>query len=203
MIVIGKDKTLDNYFIDENGVITDLNGEIQKLIIHQGRYDFKGIGVHKIQMWTNFGWRDTKVWVIHHIDENPLNNSLSNLVFLTKSKHISLHNKGKKLSEETKRKVSINHFDFSGKNNPMFGRTHSEEAKKKISLKNKGKLHSEEAKKKMSIAKKGVIISEITKQKISEKIKGRIWVNNGIENKMVFSDNVPNGFIKGMMKKKE
>lgn len=40
---------------------------------------------------------------------------------------------GKSHSEETKRKISENHADMSGKNNPMYGKHHSEETKKKIS----------------------------------------------------------------------
>lgn len=32
------------------------------------------------------------------------------------------HNKGKKHSEETKKKISENHADMKGENNPMFGR---------------------------------------------------------------------------------
>ena len=83
MIVLGKDKTLDNYFIDENGVITDLKGKIQHLVLHRGRYVFKHISVHQIQMWTNYGWRDGKIWVIHHKDENKLNNNLDNLEWCT------------------------------------------------------------------------------------------------------------------------
>ncbi len=42
-----------------------------------------------------------------------------------------------------------------GKNNPMFGRHHSEETKRKIGEGRKGKNHSEEAKRKMSEAHKG------------------------------------------------
>jgi len=42
-------------------------------------------------------------------------------------------NTGKRLSEETKKKISMNHSDVSGENNPMFGCRHSDETKKKIS----------------------------------------------------------------------
>jgi hypothetical protein len=43
--------------------------------------------------------------------------------------NMSLSRIGKKVSEETKRKISIT---ISGAGNPMFGKTHTEEAKKKI-----------------------------------------------------------------------
>ena len=52
---------------------------------------------------------------------------------------ISKSQKGKILSEETKRKISENHADFSGKNHPLYGKHHSEETRKKISKSNKGK----------------------------------------------------------------
>lgn len=49
------------------------------------------------------------------------------LIFLTKSEHLSLHHKGKHLSEETKRKLSKAN---SGNNNPFFGKHHTEEYRK-------------------------------------------------------------------------
>ena len=60
-------------------------------------------------------------------------------------------------SEETRRKMSENHYDCSGEKHPMFGKKHSEETKKKLSdshkgkpSPNKGKPMSEEQKKKLS-----------------------------------------------------
>ena len=60
-------------------------------------------------------------------------------------------------SEETRRKMSENHYDCSGEKHPMFGKKHSEETKKKLSDShkgqippNKGKPMSEEQKKKLS-----------------------------------------------------
>ena len=133
MIRIGKDKTLDNYFIDENGVITDLKGKIQHLVLHRGRYVFKHISVHQIQMWTNYGWRDGKIWVIHHKDENKLNNSLSNLVYMTKAEHSFYHH---------------NLPILNGENNPFYGKTHSQEVRDVISKANKGKIPWNKGKKK-------------------------------------------------------
>ena len=63
------------------------------------------------------------------------NRPSSELIFLTKSEHQFLHQKGKQLSEETKKKLS--------------------EAKKGNIPWNKGKQLSEETKKKLSEAKKG------------------------------------------------
>ncbi len=39
---------------------------------------------------------------------------------------------GKTHTEESKKKMSLNHKDVSGKNNPMYGKHHSDEAKEKI-----------------------------------------------------------------------
>jgi hypothetical protein len=63
------------------------------------------------------------------------------------------------LSLTTRKKISKNHHDVSGCNNPMFGKTHSEETKKRISEKKKNdpflKLpKSEETRLKMSLARK-------------------------------------------------
>lgn len=49
----------------------------------------------------------------------------------TKSKISSSH-KGKKLSDSTKNKIKENHYDVSGKNNPMYGKKHSPETIEKI-----------------------------------------------------------------------
>ncbi len=52
-------------------------------------------------------------------------------------KRMSLGSIGKILSNETKKKISMK---VKGKNNPMFGKTHSVTAKRKISLSKKGKI---------------------------------------------------------------
>lgn len=75
---------------------------------------------------------------------------------------------GKNHTENTKQKISENHWDSSGSMNPMYGIHRygkdaprygksivcSEETKQKISIGLKGRVHSEESKKKMSDAKK-------------------------------------------------
>jgi len=60
-----------------------------------------------------------------------------------------------------------------GQNNPMFGRYHSEEAKKKMSEAAKGRIISEETRRKISEAKKGKCFSEVHKQKISISLIGK------------------------------
>ena len=67
---------------------------------------------------------------------------------------------GKKHSLKTKMKMSKSmkeaHVDFFGEKNPMFGRRHSKETKKKISEKCKGMKASAETRKKLSNAHKGL-----------------------------------------------
>lgn len=41
-------------------------------------------------------------------------------------------NKGKTFSEETRRKMKLNHADVLGENNPMYGKKHSEETRRKM-----------------------------------------------------------------------
>ena len=46
---------------------------------------------------------------------------------------------GKQHTEEAKRKMRENHYDQSGENNHMHGKHHSKETRRKISERNKGK----------------------------------------------------------------
>lgn len=127
MIRLSKDHVLEDFFIDDNGVITNKEGEIQKVSYYDKRPHFNKVAVHKIQMWTKYGWRDTKTWSIHHIDEDKSNNAISNLVYMTLSEHCSVHskgrspwNKGDKMSEETKKKLSES---LKGRTGHIKGRT--------------------------------------------------------------------------------
>lgn len=63
---------------------------------------------------------------------------------------ISIANKGKIVSEETKKKLSKNHPDMSGENNPMYGKHHSNDTRRKISEKAIGRVASIETRMKMS-----------------------------------------------------
>ena len=48
--------------------------------------------------------------------------------------------KGHEVSPESRAKISKNHADISGKNNGMYGKHHTEDAKRKVSMANKGKI---------------------------------------------------------------
>jgi hypothetical protein len=92
-------------------------------------------------------------------------------------------NKGRVVSDETKKKMSKCQ---AGKNNPMYGKHHSEETKKRISEKNKGKQNgkiiSDEAKRKMSLSHKG--------KKLSEEHKINIGKNSTIKRKVICLNNL-------------
>ena len=179
------DTILEDYFIDPvTAVITNSKGEIQKTYILNGRPYFKGHGLHQWQVHTYLEYKEG--FDIHHIDENKMNNALSNLVYLTRSEHAKIHNKiGKKLSEETKLKIGE-----SSK-----GRRHSEETKRKLIEAHKGKKLSEETKKKMSESRKG--------KKHPLYGKRYKWINNGVENRFIhFDEDTPEGFIRGRLKRK-
>jgi len=114
---------------------------------------------------------------------------------------ISESSRGHKKSEETKRKMSLNHADMRGEKSPMYGRIVSEETRRKMSEANSnpteelrqkrslavigdknpmyGKHHTDDTKIKMSLAQigeknhfYGKKHSEETKRKISESTKG-------------------------------
>ena len=152
-----------------------------------------------------------KGWCIHHrleiqpdgtrmsrqeLKDNGLyfNRPASELVFMRREEHTSLHmlgkptwNKGKQLSEESRCKMSEAHK----------GKRHSAEACKKMSESHKGKhlsaehrwkmsaalkgkRHSAEACKKMSESHKGKHLSAEHRNKLSEAKKGKHWWNDGV-----------------------
>lgn len=80
------------------------------------------------------------------------------------------------MSDETRKKISdtlTGKPGLSGSNHPMWGKHHSDEAKKKISEASKGRKMSEETKKKIGEANKGKILSEKTKEKLRIANKGK------------------------------
>lgn len=153
----------------------------------------------------------TQVWHCHHRREsiyskNDLieiseyyNRPACELIFLTPFEHIRLHQLGKKVSAETRQKLSEAH---TGKQSCMNGKHLSEEHKLKISeaLKGEnsqwfGKHHSEETRKRISEALKGKQVSEETRQKFSEARKGKHWYNNGVTS--ILAKTCPEGFVPG------
>ena len=123
------------------------------------------------------------------------------LIFLTVKEH-NAFKKGKKPSEETRKKLSEANKD---KNNPFYGKRHSEETKKKMRCSwDYDKHFSEETKKKLSEASKGnkhflgKKHSEETKKKMSKAKKGTHWFNNG--KICIRAKECPQGFIPGRLR---
>lgn len=113
-------------------------------------------------VWEVFNGPIPKGCCIHHIDENPLNDRLDNLVLLTNAEHLSIHHRGKKMSDEQKLKLSI----------ACKGRKLTDETKEKIGKASKGRKHTEEAKRKISETNKGHAVSDETRQAVSKANKG-------------------------------
>ena len=75
---------------------------------------------------------------------------------------------GHKVAWETKRKMREAH---KGEKNHFYGKKHTEETKKRISVFRKGKKHTKETIRKMSESHKGIKLTEEHKRKMSESYK--------------------------------
>ena len=155
--------------------------------------DFKGWHCHhRLQTWTSDGERrevDISAAELIALDMY-YNRPPEELIFLTSMEHGFLHNKGKpgpnkgkKFSEEARRKMSD---AKKGKPSNKKGKKLSEETKKKLSKSHKGKHMSVETRRKMSAANR---IKNI----------GKRWYNNGKINKRCYE--CPDGFVPGMLRK--
>ena len=68
--------------------------------------------------------------------------------------------KGKKHTEETRKKMSENHYDCSGEKNPMFGKHFSEETKRKMRVAKIGKPNLKLSKKVLQFTLDGEFVKE-------------------------------------------
>ena len=160
----------------------------------------------------------SQTWVIHHRLELTLDGEFAltpeqlkmhdmyysrpyyELIFLTRTDHIKLHNSsrtlttdikskisksltGKSLSEEHRRKIAES---LKGDNNPFYGKHHSVDTRRKWSEIRKGRTLSEEHRRKIAESLKGRIspmkgrtISAETRNKLSESHKGKVPWNKG------------------------
>lgn len=100
---------------------------------------------HHTEIWWNCSKKDL-------IDnECYYNRKACELIFLTKSEHTKIHNTGRTLSVETRRKMSES---LKGRIGPNKGKVFSDETRKKMSESFKGRIFSEEHRKKLSEAAK-------------------------------------------------
>jgi group I intron endonuclease len=139
---------------------------------------------------------------IHHINKNHQDNNIENLMCLSIRDHFKIHyDQGdmwacqKILSRMAGSKDELfekySDFSLKGPNHPMYGRAHTDEAKKKIGLSSSqrnsgsgnpmyGKTHSQKSKDKMSSSKLGISTGpkdESHRLKISES-NNNYWANN-------------------------
>lgn len=172
----------------------------------------------------------------HHIIPKSMggSNSKDNIVALTAREHFICHwlltkmtdSRGMRLAlltmcrtsgNQERYKISSRRFQkireqasiaLTGANNPMYGKTHSKEARERISEAAKGisRPHTDEAKQKISEANKGRKHSKETRERWSKIRKGRpgqdnnsgkSWWNNG--ERSVLSHQCPTGFVKGRL----
>jgi hypothetical protein len=169
-------------------------------VSHKGYYVFTG-GPNHLKFLHRVIWEEhyspiPEGYDIHHKDEDKLNNDLDNLKCMIHGNHTKLHQIGKLVSGETRKKMSaVKKGVYIGEKNHRYGKSPSIETRKKISEAQSGekhhmynKKHSAETKRKMSEAhlgeanpmygKPGTMLgkklSEETKRKISESQKLRL-----------------------------
>ncbi|MDP8268190.1 MAG: DNA polymerase [Candidatus Tenebribacter davisii] len=113
-----------------------------------GEHTLIGIDVFKKEVGKDSGN------VMHHKDENRLNNDLRNLEIMSISDHVSLHHKGKRrrpLSKEHKEKISK---AIKGVSCPQRGNKQTDEQKRALSIRMSGRTLPKSQVKKLSDSKK-------------------------------------------------
>jgi hypothetical protein len=99
-------------------------------------------------------------------------------------------NKGKKLTKEWIDNLKKNHADFSGSNNPFYGKYHTEQSNKINSDKHKGKISTRKGKTYEEIY--GLEKTNNLKKKQSLSLKGKIpWNKGKIGVQVAWNKNIP------------
>lgn len=134
----------------------------------------------------------SRTWICHHRNAEPftgfcaadlkkmnmyLQRPASELKFVTRREHRSIHNKGN--------------------GNPMYGK-HLKDVYKPDVYERMKQLRSS-AFTKLNKSRIGIPLNEVHKQKISRNSAGRMWFTNGVVNK--FARTCPEGFVKGRIMK--
>jgi hypothetical protein len=92
-------------------------GYFQIKLFENGRYETKR--THRL-VYETFKEKLEEGYDAHHINEDKEDNYVENLESKPHSEHTGDHHIGKHHSNETRKKISKNHADISGKNNPNF-----------------------------------------------------------------------------------
>ena len=101
--------------------------------------------------------------IVHHINEDKMDDSIENLQLMSAAEHTRVHQLGKKASKETRAKMS----------SAAKGKIVTEITRKKLSISSKRWSNSPEAKQQMSKLHKGKIISLETREKMRQARLGK------------------------------
>ena len=135
-------------------------------------------------VWEAFNGPVSEGYVVHHIDENKLNDRLDNFELMTRSKHSTYHGKNQSLEQREKHSKAMKGRIPWNKNGKLDDTT-----KEKISYSLFGNKNAE-----------GHCLTYECKKKISDnkKSKHSHWYTNGVENVLINEfDEIPNGYVKG------
>lgn len=139
-------------------------------------------------IWECWHGKTPSGYCIHHIDWNPMNDSLINLQLVTSEEHGKIHFTGMKrnpFTDEHRQKLSESHL---GQESWLKGGNLPDEVKEQISNTLKGNQNA-----------KGHNLSDESIQQMKEnysKMKYH-WYTNGIETHMYSEYDVPEGYVRG------
>ena len=161
-----------------------------KYLLNKNQHD----NDHLQKAWNKYGEDNFNFYILEECDECELGNN--------ESKYIQLYNTTNsefgynlqsggcinyRLSDETKQKISEALVGkMAGENNPMYGKTHSEETKEKISKANTNP--SEKTREKIRQTRLGTKASDETRRKMSENKIGKTHAPHSEETKQRLSE---------------
>lgn len=132
-------KSLDRFIIRKDGKPLHCYGRLLKFSTDRDGYKIVGLTkdkklkqfkVHRV-VAEAFIPNPNNLPCINHKDENPANNCVDNLEWCDSKYNNNYGTRNEKLSKSLKIKHAETHY-LAGKNNPMYGKKHSKEAKQKM-----------------------------------------------------------------------